>query len=53
MKRMVRTDVVSYLQLLDSWPTKCVEEVVESRDVSLAKLGESFKGEVRGDQGLT
>ena len=31
MERMVRTDVVgSYLQLLDSWPTKCVAEVVES-----------------------
>ena len=43
MERMVRTDVVgSYLQLLDSWPTKCVAEVVES--VTSGKAGNFWSG---------
>ena len=44
MKRMERSDVVrAYLQLKNSWPTKCVEEVVKSGTSHWARLGAEIR----------
>ena len=50
MKRMERTVVVrAYLQLYDSWSTKCIEEVGKSGDFSLGKAGREIR---RGYEGV-